>query len=204
MIPSEFQSPLNDCGVRWRRWTDSIVNMHLFQRIDIAVIYGIFIHKLSCSIAQSWMAKCDILSAPFFPRSGYLAASSDITGVVLNGWFIKRNENLFPIFCSCRSYMDRKTLSRCSCRINRRRQGLYLFNIAMWQINIETPLSLTNDTLAIRDDLLEVYVILTEFRYVLNMHHTFVRICISGLPTHLKQQEKGDISMHDFDLHNPS
>jgi hypothetical protein len=57
---------------------DSVVNMHLFRRIDIAVIYGIFIHKLSGSNAQCWMAKCDILPAPFFPTSGYLATSSDI------------------------------------------------------------------------------------------------------------------------------
>lgn len=61
-----------------KRSMDFVVNMHLFLRIDSVVIYGIFIHKLSGSNAQYWMAKCDILLAPFFLTSGYLATSSDI------------------------------------------------------------------------------------------------------------------------------
>lgn len=75
----KVKKPLNR---RWYYgWIEFIVNMHLFHRIDIVVIYGIFIHKLSGSNAQSWIAKSDILPALFFFTSFYLTTSSDISAL---------------------------------------------------------------------------------------------------------------------------
>lgn len=69
---------------------DSDVNMHLFHRIDIAIIYGIFIHKLSSSNAQSWMVLVRYISRSILSHERIsLTTSSDIGGIVFKGVIYK-------------------------------------------------------------------------------------------------------------------